>query len=78
MAKRKSQRYQQRMVKAYAKIVHPRAFTEGQLVLRAVEHVRKKKSQDPPNLPRNGNGPTSSGKPMIADITSSQRKMEQS
>ena len=29
------------MAKAYAQTVHPRAFTEGQLVLRAIEHVRK-------------------------------------
>ncbi|XP_075670022.1 uncharacterized protein LOC142639768 [Castanea sativa] len=33
-AKRRSQRYQQRMAKAYAQMVHLRAFTEGQLVLR--------------------------------------------
>ena len=41
----RSQRYQQRMAKAYAQSVHPRAFpkafTEGQLVLRIVEHVRR-------------------------------------
>ena len=41
MAKRRSQRYQQRMAKAYAQAVHPRAFTEGQMVLKAIEHVRK-------------------------------------
>ena len=41
MAKRRSQRYQQRMAKAYAQIVHLKAFTEGQLVLRTVEHVRR-------------------------------------
>ena len=29
------------MAKAYGQIVHPRAFVEGQLVLRAAEHVRK-------------------------------------
>ena len=29
------------MVKAYGQIVHQRAFIEGQLVLRAAEHVRK-------------------------------------
>ena len=29
------------MAKAYAQTVHPRAFTEGQLMLRTVEHVRK-------------------------------------
>nr|POE55827.1 hypothetical protein CFP56_43346 [Quercus suber] len=29
------------MAKAYEQTVHPRAFTEGQLVLRAAEHVRK-------------------------------------
>ena len=33
------------MAKTYAQTVHPRAFMEGQLVLRAVEHVRK-------NVPR--------------------------
>ena len=41
----RSQRYQQRMAKACAQSVHPRAFpkafTEGQLVLRIVEHVRR-------------------------------------
>ena len=41
----RSQRYQQRMAKAYAQSVHPKAFpkafTEGQLVLRIVEHVRR-------------------------------------
>ena len=41
VARRRSLRYQQRMVKAYARTVHPRAFTEGQLVLRTAEHVRK-------------------------------------
>ena len=29
------------MAKAYAHAVHPRAFTEGQMVLKAIEHVRK-------------------------------------
>ena len=29
------------MAKAYAQTVHLRNFTEGQLLLRAVEHVRK-------------------------------------
>ena len=29
MARKRSQRYQQRMGRAYAHIVHPRAFTEG-------------------------------------------------
>ena len=33
------------MAKAYAQTIHPRAFTKGQLVLRAAEHVRK-------NVPR--------------------------
>ena len=41
VARRKSQRYQQRMVKVYGQTVHPRAFTEGQLVLKPAEHVRK-------------------------------------
>ena len=41
MAKRGSQRYQQRMAKAYGQIVHQRAFAKGQLVLRATKRVRK-------------------------------------
>ena len=41
VVRRRRQRYQQRMFKAYAQTVHPRAFTEGQLVLKAAEHVRK-------------------------------------
>ena len=41
LAKKRSQRYQQRMTKAYAQVVRPRAFTEGQLVLRIAEHVRR-------------------------------------
>ena len=41
LAKRRIQRYQQRMTKAYAQAVHPRAFTEGQLVLRTTEYVRR-------------------------------------
>ena len=45
VARMRSQRYQQRMAKAYAQSVHPKAvpkaFTEGQLVLRIVEHVRR-------------------------------------
>ena len=45
LARRRSQRYQQRMTRAYVQAVHPRAFTEGQLVLRTAEHVRR-------NLPR--------------------------
>ena len=45
LAKKRSQRYQQRMTRAYAQAVHPRTFTEGQLVLRMAEHVRR-------NLPR--------------------------
>ena len=45
LAKRRRQRYQQRMTKAYAQAVRPRAFIEGQLVLRMAEHVRR-------NLPR--------------------------
>ncbi|XP_075644991.1 uncharacterized protein LOC142615955 [Castanea sativa] len=32
VAKRRSQRYQQRMTEAYGQKVHPRAFKEGQLV----------------------------------------------
>ena len=38
---RRSQRNQQRMAKAYAQIIHPMAFTEEQLVLRTIKHVRK-------------------------------------
>ena len=45
VARRRSWRYLQRMAKAYAQTVHPRAFTKGQLVLRATKHVRK-------NVPR--------------------------
>ena len=45
LAKKRSQRYQQRMTRAYAQAVRPRMFTEGQLVLRMAEHVRR-------NLPR--------------------------
>ena len=41
VVKRRSQRYQQRMAKAYTQTIHPRAFTKGQLVLRIAEHVRK-------------------------------------
>ena len=41
VARGRSQRYRQRMAKAYAQTVHPRAFIEGQLVLRATKHVRK-------------------------------------
>ena len=45
LAKKRSQRYQQRMTRAYAQAVRPRMFTEGQLILKMVEHVRR-------NLPR--------------------------
>jgi len=45
LAKGRSLRYQERMAKAYAQAVHPRAFAKGQLVLRTTEHVRR-------NLPR--------------------------
>ena len=41
LPRKRSQRYQQRMSKTYAQVVHPRAFTEGQLVLRTAEHVRR-------------------------------------
>ena len=41
VARRRSMRYQQRMVKAYAQSIHRKAFTKGQLVLRIVEHVRR-------------------------------------
>ena len=41
MARKRSQRYQQRMAKAYEQTVHPRIFAKGQLILRVVEHVRK-------------------------------------
>ena len=41
VARRRSLRYKQRMAKAYARTIHPRAFTEEQLVLRTTEHVRK-------------------------------------
>ena len=45
LAKKRSQRYQQRMTRAYAQAVRPRMFIEGHLVLRMAEHVRR-------NLPR--------------------------
>ena len=45
LAKRRSQRYQQRITRAYAQAVRLKAFTEEQLVLRTAEHVRR-------NLPR--------------------------
>ena len=45
LAKKRSQRYQQRMTKAYAQVVRSSTFTEGQLVLRMAEHVRR-------NLPK--------------------------
>ena len=41
LAKKRSQMYQQRMTRAYAQAVRPRMFTEGQLVLRMAEHVRR-------------------------------------
>ena len=41
LAKKRSQRYQQRMTKAYAQVLRPRAFTKGQLVLRMAEHIRR-------------------------------------
>ena len=41
LAKRRTQRYQQRMTRAYAQAIRLRAFTEGQLVLRTIEHVRR-------------------------------------
>ena len=41
LAKKRSQRYQQRMTRAYAQAIRPRTFTEGQLVLRMVENVRR-------------------------------------
>ena len=41
LAKKRGQRYQQRMTKVYAQAVRPRTFTEGQLVLRMAKHVRR-------------------------------------
>ena len=41
LARRRSQRYQKRMTRAYAQAVRLRAFTERQLVLRTAEHVRR-------------------------------------
>ena len=41
LAKKRSQRYQQKMTKAYAQAVRPRAFTEGQLGLRMAEHIKR-------------------------------------
>ena len=36
-----SQRYQQKMAKAFEQAVHSRIFTLGQLVLRVTKHVRR-------------------------------------
>ena len=47
LAKKRSQRYQQRMTRAYAQAVRSRTFTEGQLVLRMAEHVRRNLSRPP-------------------------------
>ena len=74
VVRRRSQRYQQRMVKAYGQTVHPRTFTEGQLVLRAVEHVRKN-VPGPSKFAPKWEGPYISGKPTIVDIITSRRKM---
>jgi len=41
LARRQSQRYQQKMTKAYEQTVHSRIFPQGQLVLRAAIHVRR-------------------------------------
>ena len=41
LAKKRSQRYQQRMTRAYAQAIRPRIFTEGQLVLRMAKQVRR-------------------------------------
>ena len=41
IVKRQSQRYQQKMAKAYEQAIHPRILVEGQLVLKATEHVWK-------------------------------------
>ena len=40
LARRQSQRYQQKTTKAYEQAIHSRILAQGQLVLRAVEHVR--------------------------------------
>ena len=41
VAKRQSQRYQQKMAKACEQAVHLRIFAEGQLILRAAKYVSK-------------------------------------
>ena len=41
LAKKRSQRFQQRMTRAYAQTVCPKTFTEGLLVLKMAEHVRR-------------------------------------
>ena len=70
VARRRSLREQQRMAKAYAQTVHPRAFTKGQLVLRIAEYVRR-------NLlglfkfSLKWRDPTSLRKPTIVGITTS-------
>ena len=40
-AKECSRRYKQRMVEAYRKTIKERVFSEGQLVLRTTDHVRR-------------------------------------
>ena len=74
LAKIRSQRYQQRMTRAYAQAVRPSAFTEGQLVLRTAEYVRRN-LPGPSKFALSGKGPTLSKKPMIVGITTLQRKM---
>ena len=41
LSRRQSQRYQQKMTKSYELAVHSRIFTQGQLELKAAEHVRR-------------------------------------
>ena len=65
------------MAKAYAQTIHPRAFTEGQLVLRTIEHVRRN-LLGPSKFAPKWEGPKFLEKPMIVGITTLQRKMGQS
>ena len=68
LAKKRSQRYKQRMTRAYAQAVCPRTFTKGKLVLRMAEHVRRN-LPGPSKFTPNGKDPISSRQPMKVGIT---------
>ena len=62
-------------VYTYGQTIHPRAFTKGQLVLRAAEHVRKN-VPGPSKFAPNWEGPYIVREAhTIVDITPLQRKM---